>query len=558
MNSQRLPSFLRDSNAIVILGAQFGDEAKGKLVDELLTMLLNNNKHQHIYCIRSNGGANAGHSVWKNGILYDTHNLPSGVVTKVVKDFGIVSNKNVYNVIGSGVLVHLTSMFDEIEKLNAKGLNVTDNLLISEKSHCTFLIQSLYDAIQNMTLGTTKKGIAPTASDKAARIGIRMDDIVDNTWEEKLGYLYDKYSHDIYHSLLRLLCPKEKPDGSLFTKNDLDVYRKELCGVIPINDYPHITSPLPINYNKLCKYSLPGDCQSLGEINQTSDIEEQEMLTINNLPILFKPIKNNENIPTFESITDMFNYEISFVKKIRESLVPLICNITNKLKDASTNRQTKFLFEGANSIMLDPNEGTWPCVTSTNCSISSVIEGTGLNIKWFNNMRFKVIGVTKGYITRVGTGTLPTRASSIFEQKMRQAGSEYGVTTQRARGCGWGDLFLLKNVGDVLGVDCWNLTKLDVMNMFEDFNICVNYRDTNGNIVLDYPSNENRLSKITPVYQTCVGWKDFNFDTCQTFEDLHENVKIFIRFIEEYTGIPVAIINTGKEEGKFIIAPNFL
>lgn len=540
--------FISNHRAFIVTGCQWGDEAKGKFICELMNMLLQSPVYNNIFCIRSNGGANAGHSVWRDNVLFDTHNLPTGVVSKIANQDGSISNEKVKNIIGNGVLVNIVSLFDEIEKLTSKGLRPTANLYIAQECHCTFLIQSLYDCIANMKLGTTKKGIAPTASDKLLRRGIRMDDIIDNTWKSKLINLYNIYSHTIGIELLNLLYPEYDQHGNRFTEEGIDIYWKELCGVEEIRINKNITSSIPIDYYKLRELGLKNGRNNL--ITKFIEI---------GIPIKYNP--SGVGSVVFTTFRDMLDFEIKFIEDRIDTLVPLITDVSEMLYSYGNNTDSVFLFEGANSVMLDPSKGVSPCVTSTTCTISHVIEGTGLNIDWFVELRYIVIGVAKGYITRVGTGSLPTKASNESALMLRTIGNERGVTTGRDRECGYEDIPQLAHALKISGAKFINLTKLDVLSQLEKIPVCIEYLDENCKNMTSYPSNEFRLSKVTPQYVYLDGWKNFDISKCDSYEKLHENIKNFILFLEnELTKkigkkISVLFINTGKEESQLIFNP---
>lgn len=534
-----IPAELSATTSWIVLGAQWGDEAKGKLVYDFIRYYRKTRPHVKVVCVRFNGGANAGHSIYIDGKLYDTHLLPSGIM-----------DPEVLNVIGNGELVYLMSLFDEIAKFKGMGISC-ENLVISNRTHCTFMIQGLADAILNFKMGTTKKGIAQTASDRSLRRGIRMDDFVNScgkridNWKQKLESLYEEYENELKLKLFSIMYPKN------MTSIQLKEYHKELFGISPIEKFPEITSSLPIDYYAF----YPED---LGQSHQHDYFghSETEIRKSRHLQLLLDglPIRFNFTFPTkqtFLNVKDMLNFELNFITRNLDLFVPKICDVGELLQNLSSD--TQVVFEGANSIMLDPDYGTYPFVTSTVCTTAGVLLGTGVSARWLERRNYKVINVTKGNITRVGTGALPTWDISEQGETMQVVGKEFGVTTKRKRRCGWIDLPQLKYVIDLCGTDFINLTKLDVLGEFDELKICVAYvNKIDESPVLVYPTNEHELANVKPIYETFEGWKGFDFASCEKYEDLHENVKQYIAYIEQFLGVKVLFVNTGPNEGQMV------
>lgn len=445
--------------AVGIFGAQYGDEGKGKLVYDTISHFAT--KYAKVVCVRFNGGGNAGHSIYVNGVLYDTHTIPSGII-----------HPQCVNIIGNGVVVNPQSFFSELHKLCSKGINPHNRLFISHAAHVTLTVHCMVDAITGAKIGTTKKGIGQTVSDKARRIGIRMQDIKNNTYKEKIAHLYNEYRYLEQHPFS-------------FT----------------------VDHPQP---------------------------------------------------QTFTSLDDMMAFDINFIEEHLQNtsycdgFLAMIMDTARYLHQC--DMQTPIVFEGANSIMLDPDFGTYPNVTSTSCAVSSALTGSGVNIAFLMKRNFEVVGVTKAYITRVGGGTLPTEDSTSWGNDVQRLGCEYGVTTGRKRRTGHLDLYQLKYATMLSGYTSLNLVKLDILSTFDEVCLCTGYVDKVTGQPLEYfPADEDELAKVSPVYHRMGGWKDFVMSNCKNYEDLHENVRAFITYIEEYVGVPVRYINTGKEAGQLIV-----
>ena len=202
--------------------------------------------------------------------------------------------------------------------------------------------------------------------------------------------------------------------------------------------------------------------------------------------------------------------------------------------------------------MLDIEYGTWPYVTSSNCTVNGVFMGTGLRGDEFYNHSHEIIGVIKAYCTRVGGGVLPTEDHGEAGAIMQSVGKEVGVTTGRKRRCGNLDLVQAKYSAGVNGFNVWNLTKSDILSEFDDVKVCIGYK-INDVEISSYPVDEDDLVKAVPVYKVVPGWKGVKFTGFKTFEELPDNFKLYIGLIEEYTGIKVKYINTGAARDHLIV-----
>ncbi|XP_034250783.1 adenylosuccinate synthetase [Thrips palmi] len=410
----------------VVLGAQWGDEGKGKVVDMLATDV-------DVVC-RCQGGNNAGHTVVVEDREYDFHLLPSGIINPKCK-----------SVIGNGVVIHLPGLFEEIEKNEAKGLTGwKDRLLISDRAHLVFDFHQSVDGLQEQekgkkSLGTTKKGIGPTYSSKATRNGIRIADLLGdfNLFAEKFESLVACYQRM----------------------------------------FPDLVVDVP---------------------------------------------------------AELERYKV-FAERIR----PLVCETVSFLHEA-LRQHKKILVEGANAAMLDIDFGTYPYVTSSNCSIGGVCTGLGIppvNIG-------TVVGVVKAYTTRVGDGPFMTELSDEIGALLQSRGHEIGVTTKRPRRCGWLDIPLLKHTTLVNGYTQLCVTKLDILDVLPELKIAVAYRK-NGKVLDYFPSSAAELLTVDVDYLTVPGWMT-SIEDVRDFEKLPENAKNYIRKLEELVEVPIRWIGVGK------------
>ncbi len=459
------------SRAIVVLGSQYGDEAKGNLTDYII-----NADNNIKYVVRFNGGANAGHTIIIDNKTIDTHLYPSGIATD-----------NIINIIGNGVLMNIMSFLWETFHLNDKNINldyISKHLIVSSRAHVTLLCQQFWDYSTNK-IGTTNKGIGPTMACKGLRVAMRMEDFLTDDYVVKIKNMYNYINSFIKWEPYTLTFPEldnNKSDSNMFN-----------C---------HIK---------------------------------------------------------FETMEDMMNYElkiidnnINFIRNIIKDTVSYINNIS---------RDETILFEGANAFGLDTDFGTYPCVTSTSCITSACMSGTGISMKNLIERNVKIIGVFKAYITRVGSGAFPTQEKNSWSAMVQTVGKEYGVTTGRKRNCGHLDLVQLAHSALINGYDELNITKLDVLCFATEVKVCIDYCDKDGNIINEFPSCENRMQEMFPIYKTFDGWNTTpeKLKTIKTFEDLPINIKNFINYIEEYlyerlkTRINIKYINTSYSRNDKII-----
>ncbi len=415
------------ATATVIVGTQFGDEGKGKLVDFLSA--------RYDVVVRYQGGANAGHTICFDDKTVVLHLVPSGIF-----------HEGCICVIGNGVVIDPTALLEEIKQVEALGYDVKDRLFISHNAHLIMpyhkLLDSLNENAQNAKkIGTTGRGIGPSYEDKFARKGIR---VVDLLHPEILA---------------------EKIRENLDAKNKL--------------------------------------------------------------------------------ITSVYDTEAVDVEKIVEEYSEFDAIINPYVKNTQLwlNRQIQqgksVLLEGAQGCLLDVDHGTYPYVTSSNPTSGGASTGSGIAPNYIGN----VIGVCKAYMTRVGNGAFPTELFDATGADLGRIGHEFGATTGRRRRCGWLDLVALRYSLTINGVTEIALTKLDVLDAFDEVKICTSYK-LDGREIKDFPTDDQTLSRVEPVYTTLKGWMVSNAEA-RSFGELHPATRAFIEFIETDTGVPVNCISVG-------------
>ncbi len=414
----------------VLLGLQWGDEGKGKIVDVLTP--------EYDIIARFQGGPNAGHTLIFNDKKFVLHLIPSGIF-----------RSNTINVIGNGVVIDPAVFHEEIKSLEKSGINIEENLIISEKAHLIIPTHRIYDAaLENnegkSKIGSTLKGIGPAYTDKTARIGLRVGDILESDFKKK----YDKLTET--------------------HKKRISVYNHE--------------------YN----------------------IEEFEQ-------------------KWFEGIEALKKFKFINCEKF----------MNDSLKSGK-----KILAEGAQGTLLDINFGTYPFVTSSITTASGVCSGLGIAPAKIG----EVYGIFKAYITRVGSGPFPTELFDKTGEELQNVGHEFGATTGRKRRCGWLDITALKYAVDINGVSQLIMTKADVLSHFEKFKISNGYIK-NGKVIDYMPySLEN---DIEPVYKELQGWnKEIDFNC--SYDEFPQELKDYIKFIENETNVPVKIVSVGPDRKETI------
>lgn len=421
----------------VVVGAQWGDEGKAKITD-----LLAQNSDM---IIRYQGGCNAGHTVVTDNKTFKFHLIPSGILYKGKTCF-----------IGAGTVILPEYFEEEVTQLIKDGIDVS-GLKINPLASITMPWHTEVDGYTESVagkgkIGTTKKGIGPTYTDKMARIGL------------KVGDLYSKESLS------------EKLDIILPLKN------KQLKEVYGLKTY-------------------------------TKD----EVLAL--------------------------------CEKYAEIFRPYVCfNWQTVLEDAKRSGKT-VLFEGAQGVMLDVDYGTYPFVTSSNPIAGGAATGSGYG----PTMIDEVIGVAKAYVTRVGEGPFVTELTDETGDKIRETGSEYGVTTGRPRRCGWFDAVTMKYAVLTGGLTSIALTKIDVLDEFEEIKLCTAYKDTRtGEIYKNYPTDVFIHKYLEPVYETHKGW-GVNISDIREYDKLPENCRKYLSRLEEILEVPISIVSVGPDREQTII-----
>ncbi len=423
-----------------VVGLQWGDEGKGKIVD-LLTA-------EHDVIVRYNGGANAGHTVEVAGERYALHLIPSGIL-----------NPGKRNVIGNGVVVDPEKLLEEIDRLRSRGVKIAENLQVSDRAHVVMPYHKEQDAALeeflsnvassergSLAIGTTRRGIGPAYADKINRsTAIRMGDLLD------ADYLRDR---------LRVICR-------------LRTAELKALGV----------------------QAPPLDPDALAER----------------------------------------------FAKLGDRLRPHITDTVYALHDSMRAGKT-LLFEGANACLLDIDHGTYPYVTSSNCSTLGIPPGTGVP----GNNIGRILGIMKAYSSRVGAGPFPTELLDETGNLIREKGREYGTTTGRPRRTGWLDLVAVKYSSMVCGATGVACTLFDVLAGFDELKICTQYRMADGSIVDRFLPDARMLAKATPIYTTFKGWTEELRDVSDR-KSLPINAAKYLAFIEEYLGIPIEMVGVGPD-----------
>lgn len=419
--------------ATILLGAQWGDEGKGKLVDVLAR------KTQ--YVVRFQGGDNAGHTISLNSRHYKLHLVPSGIL-----------NPHNKCIIGNGVVVNPKVLLEELGFLKSAGVP-TNNLLLSSNAHLIMpyhlvLDEAVEKKLGSARIGTTKKGIGPAYTDKAARSGIRVQDLQDpKIFKEKLAL-------------------------ALKTKNAI--------------------------------------------------------------------IEKLYNRPALDLETIYKDY-MGYAKQLE----PYIADTSYVLNEA-LSRNESVLLEGAQGTFLDIDHGTYPFVTSSSASIGGALLGAGISIKHVK----EVIGAVKAYTTRVGSGPFPTELKDELGEWLTEKGAEYGTTTGRKRRCGWLDLALVKYAARINGFTSLAITKLDVLTGLEKLKVCIGY-DYQGKRYQEFPANQSIFHHCVPVYKEFTGWNTGITDV-QSYDELPPEAKDYISYIEEFSGVGVAVVSVGADRSQII------
>lgn len=420
---------------IVILGSQWGDEGKGKVVDLLM--------EQAAVVVRFQGGHNAGHTLVINGEKTVLRLIPSGIL-----------HPHVQCLIGNGVVLSPTALLQEIGELERRGIPVTDRLRISEA--CTLIMpyhvaldQAREKAKGHAKIGTTGRGIGPAYEDKVARRALRFGDLFDEKrFASKLQEVLD------YHNFI------------------LQNYHQHE----------------PLDYSQILE-------STLGLVPQLS------------------PMKADVSALLAE----------------------------HRLKGSH------ILFEGAQGTLLDVDHGTYPYVTSSNTVAGAACVGSGFGPRFIDY----VLGITKAYTTRVGSGPFPTELQDDIGKRLAERGNEFGSVTGRPRRCGWLDMVLLRRSNQLNSFSGLCVTKLDVLDGLETVRICTAYR-LHGNTITQLPTDAAELAACEPVYEDLPGWNESTFGI-KNFNELPQNARKYLLRVEELAGVPIDIISTGPDRNETIM-----
>jgi len=423
-------------SVVVIVGTQWGDEGKGKITDYYAE------RSDHI--VRFQGGNNAGHTIEFEDEKFKLHLLPSGILREDKKA-----------IIGNGVVVDPEVLLDEINSLEKRGVD-TSNLVISDRAALIMPYHIAMDKLEErlkgkIKAGTTKKGIGPCYSDKAARFGIRVIDLYN---------------------------PKS--------------LRDKLEKIVPIK-------------NKI-----------------------------------FEAFGEEESWDVDELYQDYLNYG--------EKLESYVKDVSVLLDEAIENDES-ILFEGAQGTHLDIDHGVYPYTTSSNTTAAAASLGSGagpINID-------SVIGITKAYTSRVGTGPFPSELDNKIGDYIREKGGEYGTTTGRPRRVGWLDLVMIRYSKRVNSLTELAVTNLDVLAGLEDIKVCTGYKHE-GKKIEEFPADIESLYDYEPIYETFQGWTEKDWDTIaeEGYEALPDNIKKYLEYIERKVEIPISHISIGPKRHQTI------
>lgn len=426
------------SKNVVIVGTQWGDEGKGKVVD-LLT-----DKAELV--VRFQGGHNAGHTLVIGGKKTVLHLIPSGIL-----------RDNVRCVIGNGVVLAPDALLKEMAELEANDVPVRERLVLSNSCplilpyHCA-LDQAREIKRGKKAIGTTGRGIGPAYEDKVARRGLRLGDLVDSPrFAEKLENVMEYHNFALQH----------------YYKVD------------------------PVDYQKTLDEAL-------------SYKEQLATMTVDAIQLVDDYQAAGKNI----------------------------------------------MFEGAQGMMLDIDHGTYPYVTSSNTTSASAASGSGIGPNKIN----EVLGIVKAYTTRVGAGPFPTELDDENGNHLGTKGHEFGATTGRQRRCGWFDAALMRRSRQVNGLSSLCLTKLDVLDGLKEIKICVGY-ELDGQRIDVAPIGAEKLERCVPIYESMPGWQEETYGIVD-FDQLPNNAKAYIKYLEELVSVPMDIISTGPDREHTMVLKN--
>ena len=423
---------------VVVLGSQWGDEGKGKIVD-LLT-------DRAAAVVRFQGGHNAGHTLVIGDKKTVLHLVPSGIL-----------RDNVLCLIGNGVVLSPEALFEEIDMLEKEGVPASQRLKISEACPLIMPYHIALDQAREIArgkkaIGTTGRGIGPAYEDKVSRRGLRVGDLLDaEAFAEKLKGVMEYHNHALVH----------------YFKADAVDYQTVLDGIMGMRD------------------------------------------------------------------------------KIISMIADIPATLYNLRKEGAD-----IMFEGAQGTLLDIDQGTYPYVTSSNCTAGGACTGSGVGPCDLDY----ILGITKAYTTRVGAGPFPTELFDDVGQYLGEKGNEFGATTGRSRRCGWFDGVALRRAAQVNSITGLCITKLDVLDGLETLRICTGYEYDGETLELP-PVGADAIEKCKPVYEDMSGWTESTVGQ-RSLDALPANAKAYLKRLEEIVGVPVDIVSTGPERDETIVLRN--
>ncbi|REB08140.1 adenylosuccinate synthase [Sporosarcina sp. BI001-red] len=414
--------------SVVVVGTQWGDEGKGKITDFL-------SENAEVIA-RYQGGNNAGHTIIFGGETYKLHLVPSGIFYK-----------DKTSVIGNGMVVDPKALVGELKGLQDRGVH-TDNLRISNRAHVILPYHLKQDQVEEESrgenkIGTTGKGIGPAYMDKAARIGIRMADLLD---------------HEVFEMKLRM---------------------------------------------------------NLKEKNR-----------------LFEKMYDTEGFNIEDILEEYYGYGQELAKYVTD---------TSKVLNDALDQARRVLFEGAQGVMLDIDQGTYPFVTSSNPVAGGVTIGSGVGPTKIDH----VVGVCKAYTSRVGDGPFPTELFDEIGDQIRTVGKEFGTTTGRPRRIGWFDSVVIRHARRVSGLTDLSVNSIDVLTGLDTVKICTAY-EYKGETITEYPANLRMLAECTPIYEELPGWTE-DVTNCKSLDELPENARHYLERVSQLTDVTISIFSVGPD-----------
>lgn len=419
------------TTCLVVVGAQWGDEGKGKLVDVL--------SEGADMVVRYQGGANAGHTVVIGDQQFVLHQIPSGIL-----------HPRTTCLMGNGVVLDAEQFFGELDALVKRGIHVDGRLLVSDRAHLVLPLHKVLDRAseKSQKIGTTGRGIGPAYEDKVGRRGIRVGSL------------------------------RNLEAARTLIAERVDRANHQLIGL---------------------------------ESDQRVSLEEH----------------------------------LALIESLAPRLLPLAADTGLLLHRAVTARQ-RVLLEGAQGALLDVDHGTYPFVTSSNTTAGGATVGAGIGPTAVDG----VLGVVKAYTTRVGNGPLPTEAEPVLEDRLRQLGGEFGATTGRARRCGWFDANVVRYAARVNGLTGLAVTKLDVLDSFEEIPVGVAYQ-LDGDACEELPSDVDSLARVEPRFERLRGWST-STGGARTLGDLPGAARAYLDRLEELSGVPIRYVSVGTRRDQII------